>query len=37
MSNLRGLAIQVIVVGNVSHSLWQSLHRVIVLACLLMI
>ena len=29
MSNLRGLVLQAMIAGNVSHALWQYLHRVI--------
>ena len=35
MSKLRSLVVQVMIVGNVSHSRWEFLHRVINLACLL--
>ena len=37
MSKLRSLVMQVMTVGDVSHTRWQSLQRVIVPACLLIL
>ena len=37
MPKLRSLVLQAMIAGNVSHSLWQYLYRVIVPACLLIL